>query len=145
MATQPWGDDAEGAISRASDLASTPIVAVEAVADAMSALQEMYRNSVHHLAVRFETEPMGLVAAIDLLFGLAARIPGETVRVDRLCRRPAPRIDVADTVQDAAHTMIEARTDALLVMHGGHAEGVLTAVDIVRSIAEDASRSRTDS
>ncbi|MEV0702784.1 CBS domain-containing protein [Saccharopolyspora sp. NPDC050389] len=121
--------------SEVIDLASTPIVAVHGDIDAMAALQEMYRNGVHHLAVASTTAPTGLVTAIDLLFGIAGRIPGEPVSVDSLCRRPAPQVAAEDSVAIAAHRMIEEHTDALLVISHGEIRGVLTAVDLVRAIA----------
>lgn len=117
-------------------LASTPVVAVRGDLDAMSALREMYRNEVHHLAVVSDVEPTGLVTAIDLLFGLAAKTPGETVHVATLCRRPAPQVEAEDSGGVAARRMMQDRTDALLVMADGAVAGVLTAVDLVRAVAE---------
>lgn len=124
----------------ALELASTPVVAVRGDIDAMSALGEMYRNEVHHLAVVSGDAPTGLVAAVDLLFGIAGRMPDEVVYVAALCRSPAPWIEDDDSVAVAAHRMVEARTDAVLVMAGGDVRGVLTAVDLVRAVAEGGSR-----
>lgn len=121
--------------SEVIDLASTPVVAVHGDIDAMAALQEMYRNGVHHLAVASTAAPTGLVTAVDLLFGIAGRIPGEQVSVDALCRRPAPEVAAGDSVPVAARRMVEERTDALLVTSHGEIRGVLTAVDLVRAIA----------
>ncbi|KAA5825484.1 CBS domain-containing protein [Saccharopolyspora hirsuta] len=123
-------------MSNANELASTPVVAVRPELDAMEALQEMHRRGVHHLAVVAADDVLGLVSASDLLFGIAAERPGEPVSVVSLCRASAPRVDAEDDRSVAARRMIEAGTDALLVMRGGQVCGVLTAVDLVRDIAQ---------
>ncbi|CAM01746.1 CBS domain protein [Saccharopolyspora erythraea NRRL 2338] len=119
----------------ALELASTPVVAVRGGLDAMDALREMYRHRVHHLAVLGD-DTTGLVTAVDLLFGVAARLPGDTVHVEALCRRPAPAVEAGDGIAVAARRMIEAGSDALLVTADDGVRGVLTAVDIVRAVAE---------
>lgn len=119
----------------AAALASTPVVAVRGELDAMDALREMYRNDVHHLAVLANRE-VGLVTAVDLLFGIAARLPGQRVPVDTLCRRPAPKVNAGDDGAVAARRMLQERSDALFVVDGDDLRGVLTAVDLVRAIAE---------
>src|SRR5436309_631525 len=131
---QPTG--AATGIPTASKLASAPVVAVSGGVEATSALRQMYRNGVHHLAVVTGDAPVGLVTAIDLLFGIAGRMPGEQVRVAELCRRPAPCVEADESGAAAARRMIESGTDALLVTIEGDVRGVLTAVDLVRAVAE---------
>lgn len=118
----------------ALELATSPVVSVRGGIGAMDALREMYGHGVHHLAVLPETTP-GLVTTTDLLFGIAARRPGEQVPVETLCRRPAPSVAVGDSGAVAAERMIEAGSDAVLVLEGARVRGVLTAVDLVRAIA----------
>jgi CBS-domain-containing membrane protein len=72
--------------ARALDLASTPVVAVRPELDAMTALYEMYRRDVHHLAVVAEDDTVGLVCSADLLQGIAAEYPKTTTPVGSLCR-----------------------------------------------------------
>lgn len=121
--------------STAGELASTPVVAVKGHLDAMAALQEMYRRNIHHLAVVSGDAPVGLVSAGDLLFGIAAEVPGEPVHVDVVCLRPAPDVEDDASAAVAARRMIESRSDALLVRRHGEVLGVLTAVDLVRALA----------
>ncbi|MEU5844688.1 CBS domain-containing protein [Saccharopolyspora shandongensis] len=119
----------------ALDLASSPVVAVRPELDAMSALYEMYRRDVHHLAVVVDDDVLGLVSAADLLQGIAAEYPKTTTPVGSLCPVPGPRVDATDDIGVAAQRMIDAHTDAVLVMRDGRVCGVVTAVDLVRSIA----------
>ncbi|QIZ37642.1 cyclic nucleotide-binding/CBS domain-containing protein [Saccharopolyspora sp. ASAGF58] len=121
----------------ALDLASTPVVAVRPELAAMDALYEMYRRDVHHLAVVADEDTVGLVNAADLLQGIAAQYPKTTTSVGSLCPAQGPRVDAADDIGVAAQRMIDAHTDAVLVMRHGRVCGVLTAVDLVRSIAQD--------
>jgi CBS domain-containing protein len=129
--------DAASGLPAASELASTPVVAVRGALDAMDALREMYRHGVHHLAV-LPADSAGLVNAVDLLFGIATRLPGESAPVEGLCHRPAPTVRADDSGGLAAQRMIEARSDAVLVTDGEAVRGVLTAVDLVRAVAERA-------
>lgn len=129
--------------SSAADLASTPVVAVRSEAEAMTALYEMYRNKVHHLAVVAGDDAVGLVSEADLMHGIAAEYPRITAAVSSLCRSPGPRVDAADDIGTAAQRMVEANADAVLVMRNGHLCGVLTAVDLVRNIAEGARPERS--
>ncbi|MER7078935.1 CBS domain-containing protein [Saccharopolyspora kobensis] len=117
------------------DLASTPVVAVRPELDAMGALYEMYARDVHHLAVVADDGSVGLVSASDLLQGIAAWYPKTEVTVGSLCAVPGPVVEASDGIDVAARRMIDARTDAVLVMRSGCVCGVLTAVDLVRSIA----------
>ncbi|MDA3625154.1 CBS domain-containing protein [Saccharopolyspora sp. WRP15-2] len=119
-----------------SDLASTPVVAVRPELDAMAALYEMYAREVHHLAVVADDDVVGLVSAAELLQGIAARYPKAAATVGSLCVVPGPRVEATDGIEVAAQRMIDARTDAVLVVRDGHVCGVLTAVDLVRSIAQ---------
>ncbi|GAA4832274.1 CBS domain-containing protein [Saccharopolyspora rosea] len=122
----------------AGDLASTPVVAVRPDTEAMVALREMYRREVHHLAVVADDGEVGLVTAADVLYGIAAAMPGEPAAVGALGRFPAPRVDAGQDVVHAARLMIDSRADALLVVEGGQVCGVLTAVDVVRAVAHSA-------
>lgn len=120
----------------AGQLASAPVVAIRGDLDAMDALREMYRHGVHHLAVVSGAAPVGLVTAVDLLFGIASQLPGQPVRVAELCRRPAPSVETDASGVTAAGRMIELGVDGLLVTTEGDARGVLTAVDLVRALAD---------
>lgn len=133
---EPRADAASG-LPSALELASAPVVAVRGDLDAMDALREMYRMGAHHLAV-LGGSSAGLVTAVDLLFGIAGRVPGEAVPVESLCRRPGPAVEADAAGGVAAQRMVEAGTDALFVTVDDEVRGVLTAVDLVRAVAERA-------
>ncbi|TDD44287.1 CBS domain-containing protein [Saccharopolyspora elongata] len=46
-----------------------------------------------------------------------------------------PELDATDDIGLAAQRVIDAHTDAVLVMRDGRVRGVLTGVDLVRSLA----------
>ncbi|MEG9518115.1 CBS domain-containing protein [Saccharopolyspora indica] len=99
-------------------------------------MYEMYAREVHHLAVVADDGAVGLVSTADLLRGIAAWYPKTVVTVGSLCSMPAPAVEASDGIEVAAQSMIDARTDGVLVMRNGCVRGVLTAVDLVRSIAQ---------
>lgn len=130
---------------RVSDVASTPVVAVRSDLEAFEALQEMYRRRIHHLAVVYGTEVIGLVSATDLLYGIATQTLEVPAKVSSLCRIPAPQVSAGEEISVIARHMIEAHTDAVLVMKGGKVDGMFTAVDLVEAVACSASAGPTSS
>lgn len=122
----------------AGELMSSPVTAVVPQIDVLAALRVMRRTEVHHLPVVAQGECDGLVSEIDLLLALAAPPHGMLATVGEVCRRPAPRVDVAATRSTAARLMVREETDALVVVLHAELVGILTAVDLVRSLARRA-------
>jgi CBS domain-containing protein len=120
----------------ALSLADRPVIAVGADVTAMAALRVMYRNAVHHLPVISDGICIGLVSATDLLFAIAGTSPEALATVAGLCQRTLPRVAATASWTDAARRMLEAGTDALVVITtGGEVLGVLTAMNLVRAAA----------
>ncbi|MET0133925.1 MAG: CBS domain-containing protein [Kibdelosporangium sp.] len=121
----------------AVELASAPVISVEHRVDALGALRLMHANQIRHLPVLDDGVCVGLVAEADLLTGLLTRNRGPLPTTGELCHRPAPTVDDHVTRADAARIMHRSRSDALVIQVGQHVLGVLTAVDLVRSLAEE--------
>jgi CBS domain-containing protein len=121
----------------AVELASAPVISVQQRVDALAALRLMHANQIRHLAVLDDGVCVGLVTETDLLTGLLTRNRGPLPTTGELCRRPAPTVDDRITRADAARIMHQSRTDALVIQAGKHVVGVLTAVDLVRSLAQE--------
>jgi CBS domain-containing protein len=116
------------------ELMSSPVTAVVPQIDVLTALRLMRRMSVHHLPVVADSECGGLVTATDLLLALATPPHGALATVGGVCRRPAPRVECTATRSTAARLMVREETDALVVVLGTEVVGMLTAVDLVRSL-----------
>jgi CBS domain-containing protein len=120
----------------AVELASAPVISVDADTDALAALRVMQANQIRHLPVFADGVCVGLVNETELLTGLLTRTRGPLPATGELCRRPAPCVDGEATRVQAAKAMREAACDALVVYSGEYVVGVLTAVDLARSLAQ---------
>lgn len=105
------------------------------------ALQLMLSAGVRHLPVLAGTggRCAGLVLETDLARAVAARpvAPGvSSSTVGDLCR-PAPELGVDDRRSTAAKRMYEDGVDAVLVLAGTRLMGILTATDLIRSLAAE--------
>ena len=93
----------------------------------------MADNVVRHLPVMDGDRCVALVGETDLVSGLART--GLTVAD---VARPAPAVRPTDRRSTAAQAMAAAATDAVLVVDGDRLVGMVTATDLVRSLARDA-------
>jgi CBS domain-containing protein len=116
------------------ELMSSPVTAVVPQIDVLAALRVMRCTSVHHLPVVADGECSGLVTETDLLLALAAPPHGVLATVGEVCRQPAPRVQCTVTRSTAARLMVREETDALVVVLNTEVVGMLTAVDVVRSL-----------
>jgi CBS domain-containing protein len=124
-------------VPHAVELASAPVVSVDADVDALAALRVMHANQIRHLPVLGAGVCVGLVSETELLTGLLSRTRGPLPTSGELCRRPAPIVDDRATLTDAARAMRETASDAVVVLSGRHVVGVLTAVDFIQSLARE--------
>ncbi|MDT7709602.1 MAG: hypothetical protein QOG20_5209 [Pseudonocardiales bacterium] len=97
------------------------------------ALQLMADNAVRHLPVMNSGRCTALVAETDLARGSVP--PGLTVA--DVCR-PVPAVHPGDRRSTAAQVMMAAGVDAVMVVDGDRLLGMVTATDLVRSLAADA-------
>jgi CBS domain-containing protein len=121
----------------ASELATAPVISIDDGVDALGALRVMHANQIRHLPVLTDGRCVGLLSETDLLLGLLTRNRGPLPTCGELCHRPPPTVDDLTSRAHAARTMQESGSDALVVVSGGHVVGVLTAVDLVRSLAQE--------
>lgn len=119
----------------AGRLMTSTSVAADPEMEAITALRVMDDRHLTHLPVVEHNRCVGLAYRVDLYAGLAAVGWTRPVPLGRLCRRPPPVVDRTTVRQAAAVVMIEQQTDALVVLDEENVVGVLTAVDLVRSLA----------
>jgi len=126
----------------AAELATAPVISVTTEVDALAALRTMQANQIRHLPVLAEGVCVGLVGETDLLVGMLSRNRGPLPTAGELCHRPPPPPTVDDRASraDAARIMQGTSSDALVVYAGRRVVGVLTAVDLVRSFAQEGNR-----
>ena len=98
------------------------------------ALRLMVQAGVRHLPVMDGQHCGGLVLETDLAEALIELPAGSARPVGDLCR-PAPALGPSDRRSDAARLMRASGTDAALVVDGTRLIGIVTATDIVRSLA----------
>jgi len=94
------------------------------------ALQLMADGVVRHLPVMDGDRCVALVGETDLLKSLVRR----ALTVADVCR-PAPAVRPGDRRSTAAQVMAAAATDAVVVVDGDRLVGIVTATDLVRSLA----------
>ncbi|TCO61953.1 CBS domain-containing protein [Actinocrispum wychmicini] len=123
--------------ARAAELATAPVISIDAEVDALAALRTMQANQIRHLPVLADGQCVGLLGETDLLFGLLTRTRGPLPTTGELCHRPPPTVDDRTSRADVARIMQESGCDALVVFSGQRVVGVLTAVDLVRSLAQE--------
>lgn len=119
-------------------LMSTHLVGITPDAPLSAALQLMATRGVRHLPVIDGEGCRGVVLEVDLLrfiphgFGSLDERAGPHVE-DLI--RPTQPLPVAARRSDAAHHMQAEHADAVLVTDNGRLVGIVTATDLVRSLA----------
>jgi CBS domain-containing protein len=121
----------------AGEIASAPVITVESDVDALAALRTMQRNQIRHLPVFAAGQCVGLVTEAGLLTGLVGSSRGPLPTTGDLAQRLPPSVDAGASRVAAARLMRESAGDVLLVMANAQVVGVLTAVDLVGSLAHD--------
>lgn len=122
------------------------VVAIVADADLLIASRIMAARSVRHLPVMDGPHCRGLLLEIDVLQALALAdnpIIRPPLLAGELCRT-VPVVQPADRLSTAARQMRAGGVDAVLVCDGESVVGILTATDLIRSLAEEAGDERVD-
>ena len=114
------------------------VVAITTDTDLLIASRLMAERAVRHLAVMDSGQCRGLLLEIDVIHALAKaynplspRLAGELCRV-------APVVRPGDRRSAAAWSMRDGGIDAVVVCENDSVVGILTATDLVRSLAEEA-------
>jgi CBS domain-containing protein len=112
------------------------IVGITADASLSTALRLMTASHIRHLPVFDGAECCGLLLETDVVDHLVTGLPAEraTRSIARLVR-PAPVVSTAARRSDVARRMQEARLDAVVVTEQGRPVGIVTATDLIRSLA----------
>ena len=126
---------------RASDVMSSPVVAVTAEHSVAAAWEAMRQRRVHHLVV---LDDFGLAAVVDDRT-LAAHWPSggpeapHDQRVGRLVQHGVRCVSPDASAGEVAAVMVETRCDAVpVVTSSGIVVGLVTAADLVAAIARGA-------
>jgi CBS domain-containing protein len=126
-----------------STVMTSRIVGITADASLATALRLMVLNDVRHLPVFDETRCSGLLLETDVLDDLVGGFPAErSTRTIGGLIRPAPTITTTERRSDAARSMQRAGVDAVLVTERGRLVGIVTATDLIRSLAGPAADER---
>lgn len=116
------------------------VVGIVPEAEPMIALRLMATTGLRHLPVLDGGRCMGMVVEVDVLRSLAehpaSALDGPPPPVGELCR-PVPRLNTADRRSAAARRMHADGIDAALVTDGDRLLGIVTATDLIRSLAQD--------
>lgn len=113
-------------------LMTARVIAITPDAPLHTALRLMAREQLRHLPVLDGGRCLGVIGETDLVHAVAV---GGPPLVGRLVRA-VPALPGTARRSVAARTMVSAGTDAVLVMEGERLVGILTATDLVVSLAD---------
>jgi CBS domain-containing protein len=108
------------------------VIAVDPTTDVGAALRKIARFGVRHLVVRSAEQADGAVTEASVVRAIAD--DRSATRVGAL-RVPLPRMAASGRRSDAARLMVDERVDAVLVVADGAVVGIVTATDLLRSLA----------
>ncbi len=128
-------DDRESPQVRVAAAMTPFVIGVEADLPIPGALAVMLQSHVRHLPVISFGTCVGILTEADALWELY--LHDNTATTAGTCaRKPAPTIHLDADLGEAAQTLRDHDSDALVVLDGdGAISGILTATDIVRSAA----------
>ena len=115
------------------------IVAITPDAPLHTALCLMASGDVRHLPVLDGPHCVGIVVETDLVQAVAV---GAAPVVGPLAR-PVRTLPVTARRSEAARAVLDSGIDAVLVTDGGRLVGIVTATDLIRSLAERPHRTET--
>ncbi len=113
------------------------IVAITPDAPLHTGLRLMASGNVRHLPVIDAAGCRGVVLETDLVNAVAIGTPA---LVGPLAR-PVPTLPVTRRRSEAAQAMLAGDVDAVLITDDDRLVGIVTATDMVRSLAQEAARS----
>jgi predicted transcriptional regulator len=140
LAAPPESRDDDPIISA---LMTSRIVGITPDAPVATALNLMASAGVRHLPVLYGSRCCGVLREVDVILHLAVgpTPPAERSAVPvRHLTRPVASLPVSARRSDAARCMAADDTDAVLVMNRHGLVGIVTASDLIRSLADQAPR-----
>ncbi len=121
----------------AAEIMTSHLVGITPDAPLSEALSLMAGTGVRHLPVMDGARCAGLVVEVDVVRCVAQGGPLATawsVQAGEIAR-PVERLPSTATRSDVARTMQAAGSDAVLIVDDGQVRGIVTATDLVRSLA----------
>ena len=120
---------------RITSLMTSRLIGIVPDAPVDIALRRMVDDGTRHLPVMAGNRCLGMIGETDLVRAMTYQPPGAApVLVGDVCR-PVAELGPADRRSDCARLMAEAGTDVVVVVDGTRVLGIVTATDIVRSLA----------
>jgi CBS domain-containing protein len=120
---------------------SGKVVGIVPDAPLPTAMHLMADAGFRHLPVIDGPDCVGMLLESDVIERLAegrgSLIAAPVVWVGQICRRPAVTMPLSNRRSDAAQRMVSSGIDAVLVTARGRIVGIVTAADLVRSLAEE--------
>ena len=122
----------------AAEIMTAHVVGITPDAPLSEVLRLMAGTGVRHLPVMDGARCTGLVVEVDVVRCVAQGGPLATawsVQAGEIAR-PVERLPSTATRSDVARAMQAAGSDAVLVVDDGQVRGIVTATDLVRSLAD---------
>jgi len=117
---------------RVSDVMTGDVVTIAADCIASAALDRMRDHRIHHLVVLGGKDVIGMISDRDLLARRPDAVVREVMATDMITIPPAA------TLRRAAALMHDHGVGALAVVRRGGLEGIVTASDLIRTLAKGA-------
>jgi len=128
---------------KAGDIMASPIIGIDANANAAEALATMRKNNINRLLIISKNKPSGIITNGDIAFMLAKpqeRLPEmkkeahalEGIKVFSIAQQYLYTIDFEKSVDDAIRSMVEKGVAAIAVTRNGKIVGLITARDIFK-------------
>lgn len=99
------------------------------------ALRMMVEAAVHHLPVVDQGHCLGVAHESDVLWRLFSTTGSRPPTVGAVVRNPPLAVQADDAVCVVARRMVEAGTDAALVLQHRELVGIVTGADLLRLVA----------
>lgn len=120
----------------AGDLLRIPVRKITPATPVSQALGKMGAYRMTHVPVMEAGHCVGLVSATQILVAASGGEAGLERAVGELCRRPVPSVQRGDPFQAVVELMVDAHTDAVVVLDGVTVLGIVTAVELVAVVAD---------
>jgi CBS domain-containing protein len=126
------------------DVMTRRVLAVTAATGVDAALQLMVGAGVHHLPVTRDGRCVGLLHEADLVWRMAAwQFAEDTPDTGEVARTPPPAVSLTHTIGQAAATMFDSNSDAVVVTDDQHVIGILTTSDLLALLSTDQAATTT--
>lgn len=124
------------AVDETAELVMTPdVLGIVPSAPLEVALRMMVEARVRHLPVVDRRRCVGMLHEADVLWRLWSTAGSDPPRAVVVARTPVVSVTAADDVRTIARRMVDAETDAAVVVKDGQVTGIVTVTDLLRRLA----------